>query len=738
VDANPPKPHSSSTRALAGTDTPTPTVRRLPAPRSALVVVRRDPLLDLVSSSPARVVAVVAPPGYGKTTLLAQWADRLGDAAAQVTCRPGTDAAGLLAAIARAAAPLDAPATPTVERLVRALAAGRPRTLLVDEVQVLADPDCLRVLADLVDRLPATWRVGLASRSRLPVAAARLRVHGELLELGPDDLVLDVDEAADLLAGAGVEPGLEELGDLLERTEGWPVALALAAMALRESTRRPGAPGPFTGDDRFMRDYLRAEVLNGLSSRDTSLLVRCSILDELTGPLCDAVLPTWSSGADLERLAGRGVVLPVDRGGERYRCHPLLRDLLLAELHRTRPELVPHLHHRAATWYAAEGVGAAAIEHAHGSGDLELLASLVLRWAQSTWAIGRVDSVRRWMSWLEQATGLDTFPGVAAHAALTFALVGEPVQAERWSDLATRSAHPGTLPDGSTVDGTLAYLHAIEARQGVEQMRADARAGWDGLSPASPFRATMRHTEGLAALLDGDLGAADALFADAVDLASTSGADPLAALALCERAAVAAAQDRWPDVDDLVHRATDLLHDGRYDAYWSSALVHAWAARVALRSGDRPAALAHLGHALALRPLLTHALPVVSTQALVETARALVGLGDVPTAASVVRQAEDVVRRRPGLGDLPERVAAVHTLVHEAAESTVLADALTPAEIRLLPLLSTHLTFPGIAERLGVSKNTVKTQAISAYRKLGVSSRSEAVARWELLAARGA
>ena len=718
-------------------------------PRPTLVVVRRTALLGLVTASPARVVAVVAPPGYGKTTLLAQWADEAGDDAVLLTCRPGPEGARLVDALVAAltGTPAGTPvpgAAPHARRglhdALAALAAGPPRTLLVDEVQTLTDADDLAALADLVDALPATWRIALASRSTLPVATARLRVHGDLLEIGPDDLVLDVDEAAELLAATGVELELDELGDLLARTEGWPVALALAAMARQESSRRPGARAgrePFTGDDRFMRDYLRTELLAGLSPRDLSLLVRSSILDELCGPLCDAVLLTWSSGADLERLAGCGVVLPVDRGGERFRCHPLLRDLLRAELHRKEPALLRSLHRRAAAWYSDEGVGGAAIEHAHASGDQRLLAELVLGWAQRTWVAGRVDRVRRWMAWLEQATDLDTFPAVAAHAALTFALVGDPVQAERWSDLATRAAHPGTLADGSTIEGTLAYLRAIEARDGLDGMRADAHAGWVGLFPASPFRATMRHTAGLAALLDGDEDGADVLFADAVDLATASGAEPLAALALCERATVAAAQDRWPDADGFVRAATDLVHDPRYDTYWSSALVRAWAARVALRAGDRGSALVHVDRALSLRPLLTRALPVVSTLALVETARTLVGLGDLPTASSVIRQARDVLRRRPGLGDLPDRVAAVEQLVREVAASPLLPDTLTPAETRLLPLLSTHLTFPGIAERLGVSRNTVKTQAISAYRKLGVSSRSEAVARWELLAERG-
>ena len=235
-----------------------------------------------------------------------------------------------------------------------------------------------------------------------------------------------------------------------------------------------------------MREYLRTEVLAGLGGRDTALLVRCAILDELSGPLCDAVLRARSSGAALEHLAAHGVIQPVDRDGDRFRCHPLLRDLLSAELHRKEPALVPELHRRAARWYADAGVPDQAIEHAHRAGDIAEFTRLVLDWSQQTWVNGGIDSVHQWMSWLEEANAVSAFPAIAAHAALIFALVGEPARAERWSAIAKGVPATGTLSDGSTVEATLAYLDAIEARQGTEQMRRDARTAWEGLSPGEP------------------------------------------------------------------------------------------------------------------------------------------------------------------------------------------------------------------------------------------------------------
>ncbi|WP_456825792.1 LuxR C-terminal-related transcriptional regulator [Cellulomonas sp. P5_E12] len=704
---------------------------RARTPRVRARLVPRTAVLDAIDASPARVVALVAGPGYGKTAVLAQWADRWPGAVAWHTCSEvDNDPVGLLTSLGRKVG--SERGVITVAGLVAAAADNGPRTLLLDDVHAITRAGSLNVLTDIIHRLPEPWRVVMTSRARPRLPLARLRAAGDLLEIGSPELSLDPDEATVVLSRAGVSLPLPAMTDLLARTEGWPVAVSLAAMALSAGGQNPSAQPPFTGDDRFMREYLRTEVLAGLGGRDTRLLVHCAILDELSGPLCDAVLRGRSSGAALEHLAAHGVIEPVDRDGDRFRCHPLLRDLLSAELHRKEPALVPELHRRAASWYDEAGIPDQAIEHSHRAGDVAMFTRLVLGWSQQTWASGGIDAVHRWMSWLEEADDGNAFPAIAAHAALIFALVGEPARAERWSAIAKGTPGSGTLSDGSTVEGTLAYLDAIEARQGTAQMRTDARGAWTGLSPASPLRATMRHTEALADLLDGDLDHADDLFVEAQEAADLVGIGPLVAMVLCERASIAVERGDWSSAETWVRRATSIVVDGDYGSYWSSALVFAWAARIALHLGLRSEAVQHTRRALALQPLLTYAIPVVSTQALLAIAQTSLGLGDHHAAASAARQAEEIVRRRPGLGDLPDKVATLVEAVQETAHRGM-PDSLTPAEVRLMPLLATHLTFPLIAERLGVSRNTVKTQAISTYRKLGVSSRSEAVARWEVL-----
>ena len=323
--------------------------------RAGVGLIARDGLVDSLMASPARVVALVAGPGYGKSAVLGQWADRLAGAAVWHTCTDADkDPAALLTALGRAAGA--GPGIVTVAGLMRALDPDPARTLLVDGVQMITSAASLNVLTDVIDRLPDTWRIGVTSRARPRLPIARLRASGELLELGVAELSLDPDETVQVLARSGISLSPTATAQLLERTEGWPVAVSLAGMALRAGRAEGDDSLVFTGDDRFMREYLRTEMLAGLRGRDTSLLVHCAILDELSGPLCDAVLRGRSSGAALEHLAAHGVIEPVGRHGDRFRCHPLLRDLLSAELHRKEPTLVPELHSRAARWYGEAGI----------------------------------------------------------------------------------------------------------------------------------------------------------------------------------------------------------------------------------------------------------------------------------------------------------------------------------------------------------------------------------------------
>jgi LuxR family transcriptional regulator, maltose regulon positive regulatory protein len=713
-----------------------------PVPRRGIVA--RTALVDrLVAAQAAPIVAIVAPAGYGKTTVLAQWAERKRPRVAWVSCEDGdNDPAVLLAHLAVALARIE-PIDPSVLRILTsgggvtvvarfvtaAAATHAPVALALDHAEAITKAECRDTIAELALSLPPGWQLALTSRHAVPLPLSRLRVQGAIVEIGTRELAMSPTEAAALLEGVGLRLAETSTRDIVQRTEGWPTGLYLAALALRAGAVQRVELTP-AGDDGYLSDYLRSELLERTSPAERSFLTRTSVLDRLTGPLCDATLATTGSAQTLEELESRNLlVVPLDRRREWYRYHHLFRDLLRAELTRHEPDLVRQLHTRAAAWFEANGMPEAAIEHAQAGGDAGRVARLVLEHAQPVWATGRVDTVLRWMQWFEREDALERFPAVAVHGALIFALVGEPDEAERWAAVARRASGSGTLPDGSTMESLLAYLRALLAADGVEAMRRDARASLDGLSPISPFRATMMHTEGLSYLIEGDPVRADRMLATALVDAVDDGALPLAALLLAERCVIAIDRRDWPEAEALADRAVSIVRDGHFEHYWTSALVYAAAAEVARHRGDLRAARESAARAARLRPLLVYVLPVVSVQALLALARAYIGLGDAGGADAALQQVHDILQRRPDLGLLPAQAEQLRARLDTLAGEVGGASSLTAAELRLLPLLSTHLSLREIGERLKVTRHTVKSQADSIYRKLGVSSRSDAIDR---------
>jgi LuxR family transcriptional regulator, maltose regulon positive regulatory protein len=279
------------------------------------------------------------------------------------------------------------------------------------------------------------------------------------------------------------------------------------------------------------------------------------------------------------------------------------------------------------------------------------------------------------------------------------------------------------------VEGSLALLHAALCRHGIEQMRADARLARELLEPGDSARGPALHLEGVAYLLAGEPDRADRLLAQAVEVATRDRELNAASYALAQRASIAIGRRDWPRGETLAEQALKVVRDGHLDDYVTSPLVYAVAARTALHRGDRVTAQQHLAAAARLRPLLTHGLPTYAVQALLELARAYLTLNDAAGAGAVLGQARDVLQLRPDLGTLPAQLEELRSKLDLARAALPASSSLSTAELRLLPLLSTHLTFREIGERLYVSQNTVKTQAISVYRKLGASSRSEAVRR---------
>ncbi len=714
-----------------------------PAARPGIVA--RAALVARLAAAQAPVVTVTAPPGYGKTTVMAQWAERLGSRVAWLSCDDAdNDPVVLLSALAVALdriGPVDPAIFPAlassgagvamIPRFVSAVASMRPPvTVLLDQAEAVTNRQCLNAIAEFVLRLPPGWRFALASRTAVPLPTARLRAHGGLLEVTAEDLAMGSVEAGLLLKGAGAEVDETALGDLVQRTEGWPTGLYIAALAMRSGTQRSAAGFTFTGDDVFMDEYLRSELLDRIPGTEVSFLTRTSVLDRLCGPLCDAILGEKGSGAVLEQMEARNLlVVPLDRHREWYRYHHLLRELLRAELRRREPDRAQDLHFRAAVWFEANAMPQTAIDHAQAAGDYDRVARLILELQQPVWASGRVETVRRWMEWIREVTAAEYYGAIAAHGSLIFALLGQPGEAERWMTAAERASPAGVLPDGSTMEGTLAYLRACLCRDGTAEMRRDARAALAGLSPASPYRATMLYSEGLSYLLEGEPARAEPVLARALDVAAHTGSPPLTALILTQQCSAAAQRKSWSEVTSLAQRAAAIVQAGHFDDYWSSALVYAWAARDALHRGDTSRGRFYLGRASRLRPLLTYMLPVVSVQALLEMAHSYITLADGAGAAAVLTQAHGIFQQRPDLGNLPaqagELEAKLATIEARAAGPT----ALTAAELRLLPLLSTHLPVPEIAAELFLSPHTIKSEIKSIYRKLGATTRTQAVTR---------
>jgi LuxR family maltose regulon positive regulatory protein len=284
------------------------------------------------------------------------------------------------------------------------------------------------------------------------------------------------------------------------------------------------------------------------------------------------------------------------------------------------------------------------------------------------------------------------------------------------------------LPDGSTADGWIAVLDAYMGRHGVARMRADAERALARLGPRSPWRSGAVFFEAMSYLLDGDLDAADGRLADAVDLSLRARALPIAARAAAERGVVAIERHDWSAASEHARDALAIVEDGQIETFADATVVLAVAARTAAHEGDLQEAKRLLVLASRLRPKCTDFFPL-SAQFLVQLAHAYLELADTAGAQAVLRQVRDILHVRPDLGVVPQQADEIQQKLDTIHVEALGASTLTAAELRLLPLLATHLTMAEIGERLYLSRNTVKSEAVSTYRKLGVSARSEAIRR---------
>jgi LuxR family transcriptional regulator, maltose regulon positive regulatory protein len=452
----------------------------------------------------------------------------------------------------------------------------------------------------------------------------------------------------------------------------------------------------------------------------------------MSGSLVEAILEQPGSAATLAELARSNLLLvPLDRRGKWYRYHHLFRDMLLAELDRMEPGLVPVLRRRAAGWCLRNGLLEEALEYSMAAGDVDAAARLAENIWVPTARQGRISTVQRWFRWLEDRDGVAGHPLLAMLASILSVQTGRPAEAERWAGVIDRwQDQDASRPEDPAAEAWAALQRAVLCRHGVGQMRADADEAARRFAAAGMAAPAIPLMQGIAQVLSGDLDGGDASFEETLSAEEQAGAPDVFAAALCERSLVAMARRDWDRAGALAGQAGAVLRRAGLAECYVTSLVCAVQARAALHGGNVPAARQQLVRAQRLRPLLTYAIPHLAVQARIELTRAHLALADLAGARTLMREIDELLRRRPGLGTLTGEAQALRTrLSKEPSPGVPGASSLTAAELRVMPLLATHLSFSEIAAELFLSPHTVKSRMKSIYRKLAASTRNQAVTR---------
>jgi LuxR family maltose regulon positive regulatory protein len=700
---------------------------------------------DLSQAGDTPVVLIVAPAGYGKTTLLSQWARHESRPFALVTLRAAdNDPAHLLESIARALSevapvgdevfialsrPGGTHAAGVLGPLGRSLAGCEPFVLALDDVEVLVAPDALAVLSGVADQMPAGSQLALASRRQPELPVGRLRAERRLKDVRARDLAMTRREAAALLGANGLELSSDAVVDLLRRTDGWPAGLELAALAVRHAPDRARAIRRFGGANRLVADYLRDEVMAGLSSEHARFLMRTSILDILSGPACDATLGCTGSGAVLAELARANVLLEsLDESDQEYRYHPLLGEMLSAELRRAEPQCERRLQRRAAAFYAKREDLDRAVQHAVAGGDEAGAGRLLWAAAAPQALCGHTAALR---SWLENFGGEEQTadPGLALTVAATHLVHGERDLVEHWAGAAERAmSSESVAADRRALDAGVTIMRAAVARDGLARMAEDALVGYALAADDSPWRALCCLLSGVGAQLTGNRERARPHLQEGARRGAIS-APLIQVLCLAQLALAAIDEEDWPEAEALSARARAQVDRVGLGDCPLSALVFAVSARVRGQRGRAEQAQDDRRAAARLLARLADFVPWYAAEVRIVLAGAALRLGDVPAARELLAEAAHLARELPEAVALASWIEAAHAAAAPLADTVMAPASLTTAELRVLQLLRTHLSFREMAAGLHVSANTVKTHAHAVYRKLDACSRSEAVTK---------
>jgi LuxR family transcriptional regulator, maltose regulon positive regulatory protein len=716
---------------------------RLDPPYQRPGIVARARLVERIAGCETPMIAIVAPAGYGKSTVLAEIAHNGEGRVAWLSADqrdddPATFLRDIAAAIHRVA-----PLTPVtigrvtspgpsvwsgaVASVAAALREAVDLRLVIDDIDRIDNPASIDVLLALIDDARAAGRIMIAGRFLGRIPGARLASRGVLTTIERDELALDADEAVALVRATGIDLAPDDIDRIRTRTEGWAAGIYLSTLAA-DAAEPPSLDMSAVGPGRMVEEYLRTEVVGAMAADERDMLLACSVLDRLSGPLCDRVLERRRSGAVLDRMERTNLfVIALDPERTWYRVHRLLGDFLRAELERTDPERAAALRRRAAAWHEDHGLREAALEYAMAAGDEERAAELTVQLGQPATNEGRTETVSRWFSWFDERSAGPRHPRLAGYASMVFALIGDSTRAERWADVVD-DLYGRDLEPADT--GLLAIARSMLGRHGLSVLVTDAETAVGSIGEGDRMRVAALAALGLARSQQGDTGAATEVMREAVARWERApGANAAVTFALTSLGADALANGDRATAQGHVRQARQMLASHGLADQAMAIGIDALDARISLMHGAVAQAQADLAHAQRLRPRLGHVVPWLAIRARLDLSRAHLAMDDSGGARTLMAEVDDILLLRPDMGALLVERDELARQLREIRGGSAGASTLTMAELRVLPLLTTHLSFREIGERLFVSQNTVKTQAISIYRKLDATSRSEAVER---------
>ena len=708
--------------------------------------ITRERLLERLRSGSDRSLTLVAcPAGFGKTTLLAAWreAEAGRKPVAWLTLDEGDNDPVVLwshaiEALRRAspaiasAAPAHTVVTPVVDvvlpRLVNELDSLGEITLILDDFHRLSSAPARQSITWFVEHAPPGVQLVLASRTEpiLPVAA--LRAHGELLELRAGDLRFTPGEADAFLngrLGLGLTP--DDVEALVGRTEGWPAGLYLAALSLQHAPDRHAFVRRFGASNHHVIDFLVTEVLQAHDPSAQALMLRTSVLERLSGPLCDAVLEQDGSAAMLDALSRTNLFLaPLDDEGRWYRFHHLFAQLLRVELERREPGLAPVLHRRAYAWHREHGTTGEAIQHAIAAGAYAEAAELI----QGSWIsyanTCRYDTVLAWLRRLPDEV-LEGDVQLLLVQAWVLSLSAEREEAAlaiaAVEQLGGLSAGP--LPDGfSSSEASLTMLRACFPWGDVGAQLDNGRRAAELEGPGSPWRPLACWAVGTGLYFRGEPDEADRWFAESAALAPGSGQWLAGEASLAYRSWIAGERGRLDEQRVLAEAAAEFVREHGTGKVIGVAPL---ALGVSLAARGRPGeALPLIERGVALSR--TFGQPIQLANALLDQAPVLRALGEHQRAADAIAEARSILGSCPDPGILAGRLAALGRppQIRPVRSGD---QELTQRELRVFKLLRGELSERDIGRELYVSHSTVHSHVRAIYRKLAVSSRAAALER---------